>query len=296
MADWYQSAFIDTDRSAALWVVVGFLVTYGITRRITLKIRARSLAAADQPVPEEEKSGIINDIHIGGVHVHHQVWGVLLVLLAGLLEFRYSPGSPWQEILGALFGAGAALALDEFALWVHVEDVYWSEEGRKSIDAVMIAVVVGVGLLTATSPLGADDTTVRQEGLWVATVIVVLHVGYTILCLLKGKLFTGLIGLAVPIVSLVGAIRMAKPESFWARRRYDDAKLARSRARFAGDAERVQKWRDRFGAGENLRTETVGSQEVGSEEVGSGTGGSEPVDDDAEAGGAQPVGEHRADP
>ena len=283
MGDWYQSTFVDTERSAALWVVIGFLVTYTITRRITLKIRARSLTPPDLPIPEEEKSGgLIKDIHIGGVHVHHQVWGILLVLLTGLLEFRYSPGSPWQEILGALFGAGAALALDEFALWLHVEDVYWSEEGRKSIDAVMIAVVIGLGLLMATSPLGLQENTAEEQGLWFATLVVVLHVVYTIICLLKGKIFTGLIGFAVPIVSLVGSIRLAKPESFWAKRFYDEAKMDRSRRRFADDAERLQKWRNRFGAGESLRIEAAPRSET--------------LDVDAEAGGSQPVGEHRADP
>jgi hypothetical protein len=276
MASWYQSYFIDTGRSAALWVVIGFLVTYGITRRITLKIRARSLTPADQPIPEEEKSGgIIKDIHIGGVHVHHQVWGILLVLVTGLLMFRYSPGAPWAEILGALFGAGAALALDEFALWLHVEDVYWSEEGRKSIDAVMIAVVVGVGLLLTTSPLGLQENTAQEQGLWAATIIVVVHISYTIICMLKGKIFTGLIGLAVPIVSLVGAIRLAKPESFWAKRFYQGAKMERARTRHADDEAYRQKWRDRFGAGENLR--------------------SHDGDVDAEAGDAQPVGQDRAD-
>jgi hypothetical protein len=277
VGEWYQDVFVETGRSAALWVVLGFLVTYGITRRITLKIRARSLTPPDQPIPEEEKAGgIIKDIHIGGVHVHHQVWGILLVLVTGLLMFRYSPASPWQEILGALFGAGAALALDEFALWLHVDDVYWSEEGRKSIDAVMIAVVVGIGLLLATAPFGVDETTAEQDGLWVVTLVVILHICYTILCMLKGKIFTGLIGLAVPLVSLVGAIRLAKPESFWAKRWYDEDKRERARVRHADDAAYIQKWRDRFGAGESLR--------------------SHPVDVDAETRSAQPVGEDRTDP
>jgi hypothetical protein len=282
MFEWYQDAFVETGRSAALWVVIGFLVTYAITRRITLKIRARALVPPDQPIPEEEKSGgIIKDITIGGVHVHHQVWGILLVLITGLLAFRYSPGPPWQEILAALFGAGAALALDEFALWLHLEDVYWSAEGRKSIDAVMVAVVVGVGLLMTTSPLGLQEGVATELGLWAATLIVVLHIGYTIVCMLKGKIFTGLIGLAVPIVSFVGSIRLAKPESFWARRYYDEAKLARSRTRHADDAAYIQKWRDRFGAAENLRTDANIR--------------SDSVDGDAEAGGAQPVGENRTD-
>ena len=62
----------------------------------------------------------------------------------------------WIEVLAALFGVGAALALDEFALWLHLEDVYWSEEGKKSIDAVMLAAVFGLVLLGYTSRWGRD--------------------------------------------------------------------------------------------------------------------------------------------
>ena len=246
--DWYRGALVDSGRSAALWVLIGFVVTFAITRRITLRIRARSLEPVPDDVAPEPGGGVIKDVHIGGVHVHHQVWGILLVLSTGLIEFRYSPDSPWQEVLGALFGAGAALALDEFALWLHLEDVYWSAEGRKSIDAVMVAVVVGIGLLIGTSPLGVSNST-TSEGLWFATVVVIVHIGYTVVCLLKGKIPTGLIGLVVPVVSLVGAIRLARPSSFWAHRFYDDAKLAKATARFSVEAERRERLRERFGAG-----------------------------------------------
>jgi len=249
---WYQTYFVDTGRSAALWLLIGFLVTFAITRSITLKIRARNAAEAANPAPvveteEPAKKGLINDIHIGGVHVHHQVWGILLVLVVGLLEFRYSPGSPWAEILGALFGIGAALALDEFALWLHLEDVYWSEEGQKSIDAVLIAVVVGAALLVGVSPLG--DLNAAQEQGFVVTVLFVLgHIGLCILCMLKGKPITGLIGLPVPLFGYIGAIRLAKPSSFWAKRWYGPKKMARAEARFADNRSKrmVEDLRDRF--------------------------------------------------
>ena len=163
MGEWYQDVFVETGRSAALWVVLGFLVTYGITRRITLKIRARSLTPPDQPIPEEEKAGgFIKDIHIGGVHVHHQVWGILLVLVTGLLMFRYDPDPPWQEILGALFGAGAALALDEFALWLHVDDVYWSEEGIVSVPIIFIALMMLSGAALALRVLRRGEREVLE--------------------------------------------------------------------------------------------------------------------------------------
>lgn len=72
------------------------------------------------------------------MHVHHQVWGILLVLASGLLQFRYSPRSPWEEVLAALFGAGAALTLDEFALWFNLDDVYRTKTGRPSTDAILL--------------------------------------------------------------------------------------------------------------------------------------------------------------
>lgn len=241
MLDWYRSMLVDTGRSAALWALLGFLVTYGIVRWITVSIHRRSQEG------RADEGGAVKDVYIGGVHIHHQVWGILLVLVSGLLEFRFQPPFPWVEILAVLFGVGAALALDEFALWLHVDDVYWSEEGRKSIDAVMIAAVVGIALLTSTAPLGLDPGTLESNGLIGVSAIIVVHVGYTFVCLLKGKLATGLIGLVVPVIGLVGAIRLAKPDTYWFRRHYGEAKQARSRERFgaAYDARR-ERLRDVF--------------------------------------------------
>jgi hypothetical protein len=225
-------------------VLIGFLLTYASTRWVTLRIRARKARRAGQ------EGSPIKDVYIGGVHIHHQVWGILLVLVVGLLEFRFGPQPPWQEVLAALFGAGAALALDEFALWLHLEDVYWTEEGRKSIDAVMVAGVVGLALLAGTSPIGVDPDTVAVEGLVVTTIGVVLHISYTIICLLKGKIATGLISLPVPTIALVGAIRLAKPSSFWARRFYSGRKLARAEERFGeGYLARRERLRDLFSGG-----------------------------------------------
>jgi hypothetical protein len=82
----------------------------------------------------------------GGLHIHHLVWGILFILISGFLEFALAPSSPWLEVLAAVFGLGAGLTLDEFALWVHLEDVYWAEEGRASLDAIVVAALFG-GLL-----------------------------------------------------------------------------------------------------------------------------------------------------
>jgi hypothetical protein len=237
MLDWYDVYIAQTGRSAALWALISFLVTYFLTRGITRRIRTRAAHGSD------DGDGAIKDVYIGGVHIHHQVWGILLVLAVGLLEFRFRPDAPWAEVLAAVFGAGAALALDEFALWLHLEDVYWTEEGRKSIDAVMLASVMGMALLVGTSPIGLDMDTARAEGLLSASIGVAFHLAYTILCLIKGKLATGLLGFPIPLLALVGAIRLAKPTSFYAKRWYSEPKMAKAEKRFG---ERHERRRERL--------------------------------------------------
>jgi len=235
--EWYREYFSDTGRSTALWALLGFFVTFAITRGITRRIRTKNATAPESSGEDGEPGdgGGLSDIYIGDVHVHHQVWGILLVLVAGLLQFRYTPDAPWSEVLAAMFGAGAALTLDEFALWFHLDDVYWGPEGRKSIDAIMLAGALGVVLLMQANPFepGTDLTDLYAIGSYLLGLA--FHLSMAVICFLKSKLATGLIGLVVPIVAFVGAVRLAKPGSVWARRRYGQSKLERSQRRF-GDA------------------------------------------------------------
>src|SRR6478752_6657367 len=87
-----------------------------------------------------------------GLHLHHLVWGIVLLLLSGLIEFATGPESPWNEILAGAFGIGAGLTLDEFALWVYLRDVYWTEEGRASLDAVVVAAALGGLIVCGIAP------------------------------------------------------------------------------------------------------------------------------------------------
>ena len=241
MGDWYRTNVLDPGHSPALWMLIGFVVTFGITRGITLRIRSRKLRG------EDESDAAIKDVVVGGVHIHHQVWGILLLLITGVVEFRVRPDHPWAEVLALLFGVGAALALDEFALWFHLEDVYWSDAGKKSIDAVLIAVVVLGSAAIGSSPFGVDSTEANQLGAWFVTWSVLVHLGFTTVCILKGKLLMGLLGMPMPGIAIIGSLRLAKPHSYWARRRYDEAKMARAAARYEQSGpswfERV---RDRF--------------------------------------------------
>jgi len=100
---------------------------------------ARSIAYANF-----HQIGPFHDIYIQGRHVHHLVWGILLLLgvgygwLAGLGSAAHHSATLAIRLMALLYGAGAALTLDEFALWLNLEDVYWAREGRESIDAVVL--------------------------------------------------------------------------------------------------------------------------------------------------------------
>jgi hypothetical protein len=165
-----------------------------------------------------------------GLHLHHLVWGIVLILISGFLSFVTKAKSPWEEILAALFGIGAGLTLDEFALWIHLRDVYWAEEGRSSFDAVIVAAVLGGLIVVGAAPFDIPHNAAQVDTLVVA---IVLDVLLAVIAILKGKPMLGMIGIFIPFVSLVAAIRLASPRSPWARRWYHGKKLALSEARWA---------------------------------------------------------------
>jgi hypothetical protein len=181
----------------------------------------------------------------GGLHIHHLVWGIVLVLMSGFLRFSIDPKSPWSEILAAGFGIGAGLTLDEFALWVHLEDVYWSNEGRASLDAVIVATLIGGLVLLGLAPFDESDA---GPGLSLF-VLVGVDVLLCVIAILKGRQLLALIGVFIPIASLTAALRLATPTSAWARRRYrpGSRKLERSTARFGKAKARHARFMDLIG-------------------------------------------------
>jgi hypothetical protein len=115
-------------------ILVAFVCAFGFIRASAHMIRAQ---VSWWPGNVETK---------GGTHIHHLVWGILLLLTMGYLGLAVDPDSPWLELVAIAFGIGIGLTLDEFALWLNLEDVYWQERGRQSIDAVVLV----AGLLTIT--------------------------------------------------------------------------------------------------------------------------------------------------
>ena len=133
----------DRPRQRMFIASVAFVITFVGVRLLVMSIRA--------------DVGPFQWVTVRGHHIHHLVWGILILLLVGygwLLDLgrSHSPLSIFfSRLMSISYGVGAALTLDEFALWLNLEpDAYWTHEGRLSIDAVIL-----FGSLLAVGAWGA---------------------------------------------------------------------------------------------------------------------------------------------
>jgi hypothetical protein len=238
-----QIALDDPGQLCGFLLLAGFLASFGFIRMSTRLMRSPR-------VPWWPGS-----VKTGGVHVHHLVFGILIMIAAGFVGFAVQPGSPWLEILSALFGIGVGLTVDEFALWLYLEDVYWAEEGRSSVDVAIVCAVVGALVVLGFVPFSdAGD----QGSPWLVALVVVEQLLFALVVLAKGKPRMAMVGIFVPIVLQVAAIRLARPGSWWARRRYPEGgpKLERAAARAErADARRVR-WLNRIGGAPSVARKT----------------------------------------
>lgn len=204
-------------REAAFLVLLAFLCSFGFIRTSARLTRSVSWW------PGGVETG-------GGLHLHHLVWGIALILVSGFVAFATDLVAPWWQITAIGFGVGAGFTLDEFALWVRLQDVYWSDEGRASVDAVILATVFAALVVVGVQPWGLDESTsIVGTTLWV--VVTLLLAGVTFM---KGRIMLGVVALFVPAVGLWAALRLGKPHAPFAKR-YGPAKLVRSRERFRAD-------------------------------------------------------------
>ena len=137
----------DRPRRRMFLASVSFLLTFAGLRLLTWSIH--------------NNIGPFHDVQMGGRHIHHLVWGVLLLLLVGyawLAEIgtgEVGTSLVASRLMALLYGAAAALTLDEFALWLNLRDVYWAKEGRSSLDAgILFLAVLSVGAWGAPLWLG----------------------------------------------------------------------------------------------------------------------------------------------
>ena len=136
LAELYSFHFKSERRERLFLASVGFLVTFGLVRLITYLIRS-----GIGPLQNVTTSS--------GLNIHHLVWGILILLLVGYVWLiEEGVRSNWVASVTAFaFGVGAALTLDEFALWLNLRDVYWEHAGRVSVDVVFIfASLLSVGI------------------------------------------------------------------------------------------------------------------------------------------------------
>jgi hypothetical protein len=198
--------FLNTEsQRTGLILLLGFLLSFGFIRMSTRLMRSPRVPWW----PGSVETG-------SGLHIHHLVFGIVTMMLSGFLGFVLQPGEPGIEILAALFGIGAGLTIDEFALWLHLEDVYWSEEGRSSVDAMIVATIIGGGFVLGLAPLDTGG----GGAVIVVVFTTLINLTACVTAALKGKLTSTLAGMFFPPVAYVSAIRLARPRSFWGRRRY----------------------------------------------------------------------------
>jgi hypothetical protein len=130
LVELYNHHFADPHRERAFLLSLAFFLTFGVVRLMTHAIHSGE--------------GPFHDIEVGGLHIHHMVWGISLLLVLGYLSvLQIGTGMPGTSVLASrvmalLFGVASALTLDEFALWFNLKDVYWLPQGRESIDAVLL--------------------------------------------------------------------------------------------------------------------------------------------------------------
>ncbi|HKJ36285.1 MAG TPA: hypothetical protein VKA36_06940 [Solirubrobacterales bacterium] len=216
----YDRAVVETGREASFLFFVAFLGSFGFIRTSAHMIRA-------------EVSWWPGNVEVGGTHIHHLVWGICLVLITGWIGVTQDLSSPWAQIVPITFGIGAGLTMDEFALWLNLRDVYWEQEGRRSIDAVIVIVAVtGLLLVGLRSWIdvatGVEDYVFHVVG-W-STVLAMVLIGINVA---KEKFGMALIGFFFSPVSLIGALRLGRPTSLIARR-YSKDKRRRAHERFDG--------------------------------------------------------------
>ncbi|MFC9249538.1 hypothetical protein ACFT7S_37475 [Streptomyces sp. NPDC057136] len=217
MGHWFHQNFVEPGKLPMLLALSAFVLTFAVTRLITRLIRAGK--------------GPFRNVTPGGVHIHHVVPGVVLTVLGGFGAVASGRAGVGAGIWAVVFGVGAGLVLDEFALILHLDDVYWTEQGRQSVEVVVLtAALVGL-FLAGFSPLGVNELSDdEQQGRLSIILTLVVNFAFVLIALFKGKVRMAVLGALIPFVALVGAVRLARPASPWAKRFYGNRHRARSRA------------------------------------------------------------------
>ncbi len=216
-------------------VLVGFIGSFAFIRMSTRIIRSGSVSWWPGNIESES-----------GLHLHHLVFGIVTMMVAGTLGFVTDGRTPYSEICAFLFGVGVGLTIDEFALWVHLEDVYWAEQGRSSIDATVIAASLMGLIVLGVSPVAIESDS--PEALISSVIGAMIVFAFVAVSFAKGRVLHGITGIFLGPIAIYGALRIGKPHSTWARYRYGERrpkKQAKAEERFAPER-RTERFKEAF--------------------------------------------------
>ena len=193
-------------KEAHFLILIAFVLSFGFIRTSAHMIKAQ---VSWWPGNVETKSG---------THVHHMFWGILLLITMGYVGIATSIPDPWFELVAVAFGIGMGLTMDEFALWLNLEDVYWKEKGRESIDAVVVTVgMLVIALLGLQFWIDFWDailvlTGFNRGNVWVAIPIQLIGIALAIVCFKRGRKLAGIVGLFIPLVAFLGVVVPRRPK------------------------------------------------------------------------------------
>ncbi len=128
---------LEREQQIALISWTAFTGTFAAVRALTYAIR--------------DDVGPFRNVSLGGAHIHHYMWGIALLGASGGLALSVPPSHESTTTLATAYGVGAALIVDEFALLLDLQDVYWAKQGRLSID-VAVGVISVLGSYLAAIP------------------------------------------------------------------------------------------------------------------------------------------------
>ncbi|MCB5167138.1 hypothetical protein LG634_20130 [Streptomyces bambusae] len=217
MGHWWYRNIVEPGKLPLLLALVSFVTSFLVTRTITRLIRAGR--------------GPFKNVTPGGLHVHHVVPGVVLTVIGGFGSIGSAHHSFGGMLSAVLFGLGAGLVLDEFALVLHLDDVYWSEQGRKSVEIVVLTAALVALVLGGFLPFGVNELTEdERHNRGLVVINTATNFFLALIALWKGKPRMALFGTVIPFLALIGAVRLARPGSPYAKRFYVNRPRARAKA------------------------------------------------------------------
>jgi hypothetical protein len=218
VGSWFHETIIAKNRLALFLCFAAFVVTFVVTRIITRNIRAG-------------RGPFKDNVSKSGMHIHHAVPGIILLVAGAFMSVATGAEQPWAEISAVMVGIGTSLVLDEFALILHLSDVYWAEQGRVSIEVVSLAIgCMGLALIGFSPNLFDGDAGFASDTptLFGAAFGAAFHIVVVMVCIIKGKYEFALLAAFIPFLGLICAIRTARPDSLWAKRFYNEHRMRRA--------------------------------------------------------------------